>query len=89
MKKSVNIRLDDKNYDLVTDATEEELLNVLNRLQTEYSQIKNIVEEAETDEILLVMLTNVLLNEIRSEKIINHLTFKIKSFFSEKEEGKS
>lgn len=85
MKKSITIRLGEKTYDLMTDATEEELINVLNRLQTQYSQIKNSVQDAQIDEILIVMLANSTLDQIRYEKTISQLVMKLNQFTTKKE----
>ncbi|MGB9821441.1 MAG: hypothetical protein ACPLVG_08795 [Pseudothermotoga sp.] len=77
MRKSITIRLGEKTYDLMTDANEEELINIINRLQTQYSQIKNNAIDAEIDEILLVMLANVMLDQLRCEKTISQLVAKL------------
>lgn len=86
MKKSITIRLGEKTYDLMTDANEEELINVVNRLQTQYSQIKNSAKDAQIDEILIVMLANAVLDQVRYEKTISQLVVKI-SHFTERKKG--
>ena len=85
MRKSITIRLGEKTYDLMTDANEEELINILNRLQTQYSQLKNSAQDAEIDEILLVMLANALLDQVRYEKTISQLVTKLSQFVDRKE----
>ncbi|WP_171816337.1 hypothetical protein [Thermotoga profunda] len=85
MRKSITIRLGERTYDLMTDANEEELINILNRLQTQYSQLKNSVQDAEIDEILLVMLANALLDQVRYEKTISQLVTKLSQFVDRKE----
>lgn len=86
MKKSITIRLGEKTYDLMTDANEEELINVLNRLQTQYSQIRNNAKDAQIDEILIVMLANAVLDQVRYEKTISQLVAKL-SKFTERKKG--
>ncbi len=85
MRKSITIRLGEKTYDLTTDANEEELINVLNRIQTQYSQIKNSAQDAEIDEILIVMLANAVLDQVRCEKTISQLIAKLNQFAPRKE----
>ncbi len=84
MKKSITVRLGEKTYDLMTDANEEELINVLNRLQTQYSQIRNNAKDAQIDEILIVMLANTLLDQVRYEKAISQLVTKLNRFAERK-----
>lgn len=84
MKKSITIRLGEKTYDLMTDANEEELINVLNRLQTQYSQIRNNAKDAQIDEILIVMLANAVLDQVRYEKTISQLVAKLNQFTERK-----
>ncbi|MEJ5229080.1 MAG: cell division protein ZapA [Pseudothermotoga sp.] len=84
MTKSITIRLGERTYDLTTDATEEELVNILNQIQTQYSQIKNTVQDAQTDEILVVMLANALLDKLRYERAVSRMISKFGESASKK-----
>ncbi len=78
VKKTVRIKLDDKFYELVTDESEEELISVLNGIQSSYTQLKVQNPEATVDEILLVMLANQMLTHTRYEKTATQLVNKLR-----------
>lgn len=78
MKRTLVLRLGDRSYELTTDAPEEFVLAVVNRIQNQFTQIKNSSVEASFDEILIVMLANSVLNEIKYEKTLEKITSKIR-----------
>lgn len=78
MKRTLVLKLSDRSYELTTDASEEFVLAVINRIQNQFTQIKNSSVEANFDEILIVMLANSVLNEIKYEKTLEKITSKIR-----------
>lgn len=78
MKRTLVLKLSDRSYELTTDASEEFVLAVVNRIQNQFTQIKNSSVEANFDEILIVMLANSVLNEIKYEKTLEKITSKIR-----------
>ncbi len=89
-KKTVRIKLDDKFYDLVTDESEEELIAVVNSIRNLFSKIRIQNPDASTDEILVLMLANCMLNNTKFEKemaqMANRLRNLIDKFYKEKRE---
>ncbi|AEH50477.1 hypothetical protein [Pseudothermotoga thermarum] len=79
LKRTVRIKLDDKLYELVTDENEEELIGVLNSIQSSYVQMRVKNPEASCDEILLVLLANAMLSNSRMEKKASQLVDKVQS----------
>ncbi|MCS7174678.1 cell division protein ZapA [Pseudothermotoga sp.] len=84
MRRTLILKLGDKSYELTTDASEEFVLAVINRIQNQFTQIKNSSTEASLDEILVVMLANSVLNEIKYEETLEKITNKIKALFDQK-----
>ncbi|MEN3007922.1 cell division protein ZapA [Pseudothermotoga sp.] len=84
MRRTLILKLGDKSYELTTDAPEEFVLAVINRIQNQFTQIKNSSTEASLDEILVVMLANSVLNEIKYEETLEKITNKIKALFDQK-----
>ncbi len=84
MKRTLVLKLGDKSYELSADVPEEFVLAVVNRIQNQFTQIKNNSSDASLDEVLVVMLANSVLNEIWYEKTISKLTNKLKSFMTNK-----
>jgi len=84
MKRALVLKLGDKSYELSADVPEEFVLAVVNRIQNQFTQIKNNSSDASLDEVLVVMLANSVLNEIWYEETISKLTNKLKSFMTNK-----
>ncbi|WP_448531564.1 hypothetical protein [Pseudothermotoga sp.] len=84
MKRTLVLKLGDKSYELSADVPEEFVLAVVNRIQNQFTQIKNNSSDASLDEVLVVMLANSVLNEIWYEETISKLTNKLKSFMTNK-----
>lgn len=84
MKRTLVLKLGDKSYELSADVPEEFVLAVVNRIQNQFTQIKNNSSDASLDEVLVVMLANSVLNEIWYEETISKLTNKLKSFMTDK-----
>jgi hypothetical protein len=84
MKRTLVLKLGNKSYELSADVPEEFVLAVVNRIQNQFTQIKNNSSDASLDEVLVVMLANSVLNEIWYEETISKLTNKLKSFMTNK-----
>ncbi|WP_448535279.1 cell division protein ZapA [Pseudothermotoga sp.] len=84
MKRTLVLKLGDKSYELSADVPEEFVLAVVNRIQNQFTQIKNSSSDASVDEVLVVMLANSVLNEIQYEETISKLTNKLRSFMTNK-----
>ncbi|MGB9789752.1 cell division protein ZapA [Thermotoga caldifontis] len=84
MKRTLTLKLGEKSYELLTDASEEAVLAVVNRIQNQFAQIRNDSPDASLDEILVVMLANSVLNEIRYEETISRITNRLKNFVPHK-----
>ena len=84
MKRTLVLKLGDKSYELSADVPEDFVLAVVNRIQNQFTQIKNNSSDASLDEVLVVMLANSVLNEIWYEETISKLTNKLKSFMTNK-----
>ncbi|HBT40266.1 MAG: Uncharacterized protein XD58_0435 [Thermotoga sp. 50_1627] len=84
MKRTLVLKLGDKSYELSADVPEEFVLAVVNRIQNQFTQIKNNSSDASIDEILVVMLANSVLNEIQYEETISKVTNKLRDFMSHK-----
>jgi len=82
MKRDVTIRLGQKEYTLITDSSEEEFLKVTNRIQREYHRFSGQVSKVEIDEILIVMIANLVLNQIKLEEKLNSCASKIDEVLS-------
>lgn len=82
MKRDVTIRLGQKEYTLITDSSEEEFLKVTNRIQREYHRFSGQVSKVEIDEILIVMIANLVLNQIKLEEKLNSCVSKIDEVLS-------
>ncbi|KAF2957470.1 hypothetical protein AS159_07310 [Thermotoga sp. Ku-13t] len=84
MKRTLTLKLGEKSYELLTDASEEAVLAVVNRIQNQFAQIRNNSPDASLDEILVVMLANSVLNEIHYEEGISRITSRLRNFVPHK-----
>lgn len=84
MKRTLTLKLGEKSYELLTDAPEEAVFAVVNRIQNQFAQIRNNSPDASLDEILVVMLANSVLNEIHYEEGISRITSRLKNFVPHK-----
>lgn len=84
MKRTLTLKLGEKSYELLTDASEEAVLAVVNRIQNQFAQIRNNSPDASLDEILVVMLANSVLNEIHYEEAISKITSRLRNFVPHK-----
>ncbi|RKX42141.1 MAG: hypothetical protein DRP33_04120 [Thermotogae bacterium] len=82
MKRDVTIRLGQKEYILITDSSEEEFLKVTNEIQREYHQLSSQASKAEIDEILIVMVANLILNQLKLEDKLNSCVSKVNEVLS-------